>query len=132
MPKGLTLKQLLKLTPRKVHSIARYVRSTEARKIRTEDGSKLVAKVRSLKGYGSGTLWEAIIEGGPVLSSGYVKVSCGCENYMYTAEYALSQKGAADIIHSNGKPSYSTNPQFKPMICKHLVKLASTVLAKRM
>lgn len=53
-----------------------------------------------------------------------VRVSCSCEFFMYTCEYALTMHGASTIMHSNGKPAKYTNPGNVPLLCKHLMKFS--------
>jgi hypothetical protein len=52
-----------------------------------------------------------------------VKLSCSCSDFTFRWEYALAQKGGADIFYSNGEPPVDRNPQMKPGCCKHLVAL---------
>lgn len=46
-----------------------------------------------------------------------VKVSCSCPDFWATWEVALSRKGAADIIHSNGEPPDTRNPKGVAAAC---------------
>lgn len=46
-----------------------------------------------------------------------VLVSCDCEDFMYTWEYALSTWGAARIQFSNGDPAVVKNPGNYPGMC---------------
>lgn len=52
-----------------------------------------------------------------------VQVSCECEFFTFTCEYALWKNNAAKIIHSNGEPAMTTNPGNRPLLCKHLFAL---------
>jgi hypothetical protein len=61
-----------------------------------------------------------------------VKVSCSCADFMYRFEYALWKAGAADLKYSNGEPPTTTNPPQIAAICKHTVKLYSTLVAKKL
>ena len=58
-----------------------------------------------------------------------VKVTCGCDDFKYTWEYALNHAGAADIIHCNGEPPEEKNPQMIPGLCKHLIAMAVLMVA---
>ena len=60
-----------------------------------------------------------------------VLVSCDCESYMFTWEYANWTWGAARILYSNGDPAVVKNPGNKPGVCKHLVELISTIMERK-
>ena len=59
-----------------------------------------------------------------------VEVSCSCPDFMFRWEFALAQAGAAQIRYGDGSPSDSTNPQYKPGLCKHLIALRTLIKAK--
>lgn len=59
-----------------------------------------------------------------------VNASCSCPDWMYRWEYALHQKGAANIEYSNGQAPTATNPTLRPGVCKHMVKLLQTIKSK--
>ncbi len=59
--------------------------------------------------------------------NGYVLVSCSCEYFTYTCEYALHAHGAANIVYSNGEPPEDKNPRLTPSLCKHLYALLSGI-----
>lgn len=61
------------------------------------------------------------------LFTGPVKVSCSCDYFMYTCEYALNRQGAADILYSNGEPPNDKNPTLVPSVCKHLYTMLSDI-----
>ena len=52
--------------------------------------------------------------------AGTVSVSCACDYFTYTCEYALNHHGAAEIRYSNGEPPDAKNPTLQPTLCKHL------------
>jgi hypothetical protein len=52
-----------------------------------------------------------------------VKLSCSCSDFLFRWEYALTQKGGADIVYGDGDPPDDKNPSQKPGCCKHLVAL---------
>lgn len=58
----------------------------------------------------------------------YVKVSCDCGFFWSHCEVALHRVGAADIIHSNGQPPNIKNPTYRPILCKHLIKLSYKII----
>lgn len=49
---------------------------------------------------------------------------------VHNCEYALAKQGASQIRYSNGQPPVVRNPQEKPILCKHLTRLAQEVIAK--
>lgn len=59
-----------------------------------------------------------------------VIVSCDCEDFLYTWEYALSTWGAARIKYSNGEPAVVKNPGNYPGMCKHLVEVGKLVVSQ--
>lgn len=59
-----------------------------------------------------------------------VLVSCDCEDFMYTWEYALSTWGAARIKYCNGEPAVVKNPGNYPGMCKHLVAVAKLAVER--
>lgn len=60
-----------------------------------------------------------------------VTVSCSCEDFCFTWEYALWTWGAAKIKFCNGEPAVMKNPGNYPGMCKHLVKVAKLVLERK-
>lgn len=60
----------------------------------------------------------------------YVKVSCECEFFKFSCEYALHKNGLANIRYSNGEPAEFTNPGNYPILCKHLWALADRVIKR--
>lgn len=65
------------------------------------------------------------------LSDVDVKVACDCQRHMYYYEVALHERGAADIIYSNGEPPYDTNPRLLASPCKHQVRVLSLIVSGR-
>lgn len=64
-----------------------------------------------------------------------LKVSCGCERFMFHHEYALHYHGMSHIIYSNGEPPTATNPRFRAsldgvQVCKHLYALAVRLIRR--
>lgn len=114
------------------------IRSMKARKRRSNGNPAIVAVTQSRKANKPGATtppkYETIVEGmmgeGSKISQRYVSVSCSCDYFLYTCEYALAKKGASHIRYSNGQPPVVKNPQEKPIICKHLVRLMQEIAAK--
>lgn len=60
-----------------------------------------------------------------------VIVSCDCEAFVYGgAEYANAAHGAARIVYGNGKPPIMTNPKLAYFLCKHLVAVAQIMIKR--
>jgi hypothetical protein len=72
------------------------------------------------------------VEPGTRLHKGNIKVSCTCDNFWSNWEVALHKKGAADIIHSNGKKPTVKNPTMLAGCCKHLFRLLDNVLTYKL
>lgn len=64
----------------------------------------------------------------PINKHKRVICSCACENYVYTWEYANALHGASRIIYGNGDAPTMTNPQNAYGLCKHLVALSLKVI----
>lgn len=60
-----------------------------------------------------------------------VLVSCPCEDFTFTWEYALWTWGASHIKYCNGDPAVVRNPGNYPGMCKHLVAVAKIVLGQK-
>lgn len=58
-------------------------------------------------------------------------VSCDCEDFMYRWEYALAKRGAAVIKMSNGEAPISTNPRLVPGCCRHVGKVLSSIMKRK-
>jgi hypothetical protein len=131
MAKTLTLRQLIAETPRAVGLTARdlLIRGVKLRK-RPMLGitAAVVSQTTPPQKYET-----SITVTDPKYTSfsrAPVKVSCSCPHFMYTCEVALATRGNADIKYSNGAMPTYTNPSLAPILCKHLMALALTVLAK--
>lgn len=59
-----------------------------------------------------------------------IKVDCSCDDFCFTAEYALWTWGAANIKRSNGDPAVVKNPSSYPYYCKHVDKVLRTIKAQ--
>lgn len=60
----------------------------------------------------------------------HCQVSCSCPDFMYTAEYVLNKRGAAQIEYSNGEAPDIKNPAQVVMVCKHLIRLYQEIQTK--
>lgn len=66
----------------------------------------------------------------PISKHKRVLVSCPCENYTFTWEYANAAHGCSRIVYSNGEPPVMTNPNLAPGLCKHLAALSFNMIKK--
>lgn len=139
---GMTLRQLIKCTPKLFLYNAVDVRARVVETKKTATGRPVVYgqmvtddpfrrnKVKRIH--------EAYIIGMgdddkvPVNKHRKVLVQCSCESFVYVFEYANATKGASRLIYSNGEPPVFTNPQLAPGCCKHLIALAKIVIEKNL
>ena len=123
---GLTIMQLAKATPPYVRSRAQTAVIKKLKSTKTKNGFLAIQAVavdtfndrprphkcfiisRDHKAGDGHRMYE---KGNRVL------VSCACEFFTFTCEYALTQWGASRIIHSNGEPATTTNPANHPLLC---------------
>lgn len=135
--KGMTLRQLMKSTPRLMveNSFDCYI--TKLKRGKTKKGLPVVtSRVRFKDPFRPSAqvrLHEVLIVGlddpfKPINKQKRVLVSCGCENYVYMWEYANAVHGAARIIYGNGAPPSYTNPANQPGLCKHAYRLAREMI----
>lgn len=60
-----------------------------------------------------------------------VHVSCSCPDYVFAGwEYANAQKGAGKILFGNGEAPTEKNPNNRPGLCKHLIKLSALIIER--
>lgn len=60
-----------------------------------------------------------------------VSISCSCEDWCFTWEYAMMTWGAASIKFSNGEPAVIRNPGNVVGACKHLCAVMSLALERK-
>jgi hypothetical protein len=140
--KGLTLKQLLRNTPRFRRETGEYeVTLSKVKKAKTT-GAGLPA-LTAIAVHKDPFMPNKTIKKRPVYLIGLdshdkpiskqrrVMVSCNCEDFVfYGGEYACALHGAAKIIYGNGEPPRITNPSNVPFLCKHLSALAYHAIKK--
>jgi len=138
--KGLSLRQLVRNTPRLFINNAVSVEAHRYKKMKTRTGKPAV----------QGIMWtncpfrpdktrryhETFIIGldddqtKPVHTHKKVIVQCSCQNFMYYFEYANARYGASYIMYSNGEPPVWTNPRMAFGCCKHIIALAKIAMEK--
>lgn len=131
---SLTIKQILKATPKPIHNVASYVRASNvklSKKIPRLTATTMSTHDNNGEPKRSPQRYETIVTGlmgtGTLLTSKYVKVSCTCDFFWAHSEVALHKQGAADIHFSNGKDPVVRNPKMIPYVCKHLVKVLKLI-----
>lgn len=134
---GLSLRQLMKATPPYVHNNAKAVIIRELKPAVSRGGLPgIKAKILSVGNRGEKHQYRTTIVGKeadlPVYKQRHVVVQCQCEFFKFYCEYALNHWGSASIKYSNGEAPGMTNPGLLPLLCKHLVQLAKTVIDHKM
>jgi len=61
-----------------------------------------------------------------------VLVRCTCDYFTFNCEVALTKKGASKIKQSNGDKPVVRNPNMIPTPCKHLHKVLTMIVKRRM
>lgn len=138
----LSLRQLMQRTPRNIKSNADDTRILKIKKIIDSDTGQpavisVIVSTHDSQGYLRRNpkqhrcfIMSMDEDKTKDINASKVKLSCDCEYFMYTVEYALRRRGNADIIFSNGQPAVVRNPTHKPFLCKHLFQLAEVVISK--
>ena len=129
---GLSLKQIVRATPPYYKNKVKDVVIKALKPATTKGGMPAIrAKTMSLDSK-SRHVYDTTVVGKekdiPVSQQKHVLLSCSCENFTYTWEYALHHWGSAVIKYSNGEPASMTNPGNQPGMCKHLCALVKVVL----
>lgn len=141
--KGMTLRKLLRGTPRLMVNNSRDVETLELKETRTKSGMPAIKAItvtndpwrpnkvmRKHKTFiiGAEQDDENNPSKKPVNKHRKVIVSCDCESYVFTFEYANAAHGASRIVYGNGEPPIVTNPDLAPGMCKHLVAVATSII----
>jgi hypothetical protein len=92
----------------------------------TSDGSAKKGAPRKYKAVVAGMDNEMKLSEGPVM------VACTCDYFTFTCEVALAKKGASKISQSNGEKPEVRNPKMVPTPCKHLHRLLTLIVKRRM
>jgi hypothetical protein len=130
---GLSLRQLMKATPPLYRANAEEVIIKALKSAQTKTGLPgVIAQIPSVNFKGTKIVYRATLVGkekGKALSKQkHIIAACECDNFKYYWEYALHHWGSAVIKYSNGEAPEFTNPGLQPGLCKHLYKLAETVM----
>lgn len=137
---GLSIKQIMRATPPYIHNNGKEVVIKSLQEKTTKGGFPgVLAKSMSVTGIGNKRkkmVYNTTIIGKekdkPLSEQKHVLMSCECDFFMFYCEYALTHWGSSKIKYCNGEPPVSTNPGLQPLCCKHLSKLAKTVLEHHM
>lgn len=135
--RGLTLRQLLRNTPRFRKETGKYeVVLKKVKKQKTKTGLPAIsAEATHPEAYMPGkTLKKRNVyivglesQTKPINKQRRVMVSCSCEDFvLHGGEYACAVHGAAKIIYGNGQPPVYTNPGNLPFLCLAGDTLVST------
>lgn len=135
--KGMSLKALLRKTPKLMKYNSHYVVVKKMGKKKTKTGLPAIqGQCFSEDGVGaSRTIYDLYVIGldskdKPVSQQKRVLVSCNCQNYTYTWEYANAYHGCSKIIYGNGEAPNFTNPGYMPGMCKHLCAFTDEIIKK--
>lgn len=132
---GLSIKALVKATPPYIRSNGDDVVVKSLKTATTKGGLPAIrAKTKTM--LKNSSVYDTHFIGKeksiPLSQQKHVLASCSCDWFWSHCEYALNHWGSAVIKYSNGEPALVTNPQNHPMLCKHLVSLAKTILTEKL
>lgn len=138
--KGLTLRKLMRNTPKLFVNNAEFVDILDMKKAKTRTGmpaliGKLLTndplyyghtktpKAVHLIGLDKNELGKPDFDK-PINKHRKVMLQCSCESYVFFGfEYSNAAHGAARIIYGNGQPPVVMNPQQAYGCCKHAYRL---------
>jgi hypothetical protein len=132
---GMTIKQVMAKTPLNRREWAKAVKLLEIKTRQNPDGYPMVlAKTLSTqtnkglpKKKFNTNKYVTTVE---VLPKKQVIVSCSCDDFLFTWEMALANKGAARHEYSNGAQPKDRNPLKIPGCCKHIYALGQLLVDK--
>lgn len=108
-----TYAQISLATPESVKTAARAV-ETEVSRSRADNVTTLTGKAWSTTG---GSKYDLMVSS---YSFDVVWCYCACPFFRYHCEYVLSHAGSSRITVAKDLPPKTTNPDEKPMVCKHV------------
>jgi hypothetical protein len=129
---SMTIRQILSKTPRSRRTAAEWVTLKTVKVKKSKDGfpmvlAKTIAKYNNLGVRKTPPPRHSYVTTIEVRGKNCI-VSCSCDDFWAVWEYALAQRDAAKIEYSNGKHPKEKNPQLLPGCCKHIYKLATTLI----
>lgn len=141
--KGMTLRQLIRNTPKLFVANATEVEAHRYKKKKTATGKPALHGIMwtndPYKPGGIRRYHETYIVGldesgakTPVHKHRRVLVQCTCENFVYYWEYANASHGCSRLIYCNGQIPVWTNPLMVPALCKHLIALAKIAMEENL
>lgn len=130
----MTMTQILAKAPKNRKDKSEYCRVKNAKVQSTAYGTRIYkAQVFSIADnqgnphkHGQRNVYVTTVE----TNDKQVVVSCSCEDFMFTFEYALNKKKAARIEYCNGEVPVDRNPRLVPGCCGHIYKFGTTLIAK--
>lgn len=137
--KGLSLKSLVRSTPKLFKYNAKEVVISKLARKKTKSGLPAIEAIaftadswRPNKTRREHKLYIIGLDSqkDPITKQRRVLCSCGCENFCFVWEYANAIHGASKLVYSNGEPPMFTNSSLLPGLCKHLVALAEELTKK--
>jgi hypothetical protein len=141
--KGMTLRKLLRSTPRLMMNNSVDVEALEFKRTKTRSGLPAIKAItitndpyrkdkviRKHKTFiiGAETDDDNNPVDKPINKHKKVICSCDCESWVFTFENAVAEHGASRIVYGNGEPPVVTNPSLAPGLCKHLVAVATKLI----
>lgn len=141
--KGMTLRKLIRGTPRLMVNNSIDVEMVEFKRTKTKSGMPAIKAVaitndpwrpnKVIRKHNTFIIGAELDKENnpvkkPINRHKKVIVSCSCENYVFTWEYANAVHGASRIVYGNGEPPVVTNPGLAPGMCKHLVAASLKII----
>ncbi len=137
MEKGLSIKALLKSTPAYYKNKAKdeIVIKKYNPNARTKGGHAAATAICKNSAVRGSTAHRCSVIGmdkevSLLSKQKRVKVSCDCEDFCFTWEYALMTWGAASIKYSNGEPAVMKNAGNIAGACKHLCAVMKLIIER--
>ena len=131
--KGLTIKQLLKVSQPAEVARASDIVVKNVKNIKTK-GGHLVVKADCPSASRSDLTFKVwvtfldISDPKQIKDTCKVHAQCSCERYLYMWEFANATHNAARIFYGNGDAPVIRNPRQIPGLCKHLVALVEQII----
>lgn len=130
---GMSISKLLRNTPALMHANAEEVQVLSYKKLKTKSGLPAIKAIvihkdpwrpDRIKKKREVYLIGLSSQKTPISRQKKVMVSCNCENWTFTWEYACAVHGCAKVLYGNGEPPIYTNPGLVPGLCKHITAIA--------